>query len=182
MRAWESSGCRETVEALACRCQWLAASRPRRFALAASTSEPRIKRKSVQFAAAGSWPRSCMLNRFVPYLLSEATMIDAAELKRLDQLIHQLGPGGSGIGQRKRFENIAARDRSRFSPIFFSDSGASGSGMLLDASPLPSMPSMPRSSLRRQLAPCAPRATEAYRRQAACRPATARAIQFGQHA
>lgn len=25
-------------------------------------------------------------------------MIDAAELKRLDQLIHQLGPGGSGTG------------------------------------------------------------------------------------
>jgi len=33
-------------------------------------------------------------------------MIDAAELKRLDQLIHQLGPGGSGTGSASD-ENIA---------------------------------------------------------------------------
>jgi len=83
-------------------------------------------------------------------------MIDAAELKRLDQLIHQLGSGGSGTGSASD-ENIA-REIEQILADLFSDSGASGSGMPSMPS-LPSMPSMPSRPSTTRAAPASYRST-----------------------
>ncbi|MBW0446253.1 hypothetical protein EN871_07775 [bacterium M00.F.Ca.ET.228.01.1.1] len=61
-------------------------------------------------------------------------MIDAAELKRLDQLIHQFGPSGSGSGSAS--DEDIAREIEQILAELFSDGGSSSSGM-------PSMPSLP---------------------------------------
>lgn len=69
-------------------------------------------------------------------------MIDAAELKRLDQLIHQLGTGGAGTGSAND-ENIA-REIEQILADLFSEGGSSGSGMPA----MPSLPPMPSSAGR----------------------------------